>query len=479
MLKKIYNVFEKAGLFAVCLAFFWNFIALINNSNVLILTSFYFFFCLSAAGMTFAFRKRLIALNPYLRAAYIALITLLLRIAVCYFLNISQQGDFSVYLSAARQLNSKSLTNKLYYGIFPHALHYPMSMSILYNLIGEYTWLPRAVNLFFGIFEAALITLIAEKAINPRFGLMAGILTAFNPSIALYTLFATGEPIYSCLIMLALYLFIMFSNKEKNNSSTKSFYYWILIGIIIALADFFRPTAIIFVIALLITYWFFDNAKLKVKLICTISVLVPFLLIGLLFSSLTSSITGYKKASPSYGWNLYVGSNVSSRGQWNADDAELFGECLQEMDDPSEIQSHFAALAVDRYLDLGPKAIAHFKDKLFVWLDESFIPSYVSGCQNEYTRFQSKELQHIYFTICHYYNYFIIIGVVITYILNVTTKKGLLCYKLATLYMFGTMLMYMIVETNRRYKGGYYGMLTLLGAYGYYRLKMLLSKKLS
>jgi len=470
----LYNCFCKVEIICIsliCIALLYGIDLIVLRSHEILLVGFYLLFCSICIFITYLMRNILKKAKIRTRVIFVMIIAFIIRVIACYFLNLTQKGDYGVYLSVAEKIASGNFTQNIYYGIFPHALNYPIFISGLYKFIGNFTWIPRLVNLILEVIEVGCVVGIAEKSVNPRFGLMAGLAVALNPSIILFTLFAGGEPLYDMLIMAALLCFVNIYRKSKKIGVV----FAVFAGIISALGNFFRPTGVVFIIASVIIFFVFDKNGLKVKLIRTVALVVSYATFVFILGQLTCSISGYKKPSPSYGWNLFIGANKESGGHWNASDSALFNIKEKENNNPSEVQSYFAKLGFKRYYEMSTGIPRHFVCKLSVWFDESFIANSVARWQNEHTRFKSADISQTYNLICFFYNLLVVIGAMGAMLFMGFSKKSPPGLKLASLYMLGSIIIFMILETAARYKGAYYSIITLLGAYGiftiYHKLK--------
>lgn len=468
ILKKYFRWIEIACVFAVCAALLSGAFLAAAGQKEILLAGAYSAFAVICAAVTWRMRERLYKAKAAARIAYVMALAFAVRFFVLFFLNLTQGGDYGVYLSIARKISSGSFTKTFYYGVFPHALNYPIFISGLYRLAsGSLPRLPQLVNLTLGVLEAGCAAAVAEISVHRRFGLFAGLAAALNPCMIIFTLFAGGEPVYGALIMAALLFFIRVYGK---NGKIRLLYA-AFSGLACALANFFRPTGIIFIIAAFIVLAVFDKNNLKAKLALSAVLIVSYAAAVFFLGWLTSSVSGYEKPSPSYGWNLFIGANKESKGTWNAADAELFNEKVKEYEDPSELQSYFAGLGMERYREMKKGLPAHFINKIALWFDESFITNSVTGWQNDFTRFQSGGMAQTYKLICYFYNLSMIFGAMAAMIHMETSKETAPGLKLASLYMLGSVLIFLVLEFSSRYKGAYYGILTLLGAYGIYILR--------
>lgn len=433
-------------------------------SNSFIIGAVYSLFFISSFTIVYFFRNQIFSGSITKRILFTVSIAIFIRSIVIYFLALQPQGDYAVYLSTAMKIKNGVLNNTSYYGIFPHALNYPIFISFFYRLFGEATWLPRVINLIFGALEVGFGTYILEKCVDSKTGLIGGLAIALNPSVIIFTLLSGGEPIYSSIIIIAVF-FLLLTTKGKNP--------WICVvaaGTICAIANFFRPTGIILIIASILIIFLYSADSIKKKIIQSLLLLSSFAVIVWATGFITSSVSGYKKPSYSFGWNLYIGANEQSQGTWNEKDAELFTEMSNNSDDPSEIQKYFLDLGVERYKNMGINIISHFKNKLGVWFDESYILRVITNWQTDETRFKSTDLQQTYSLLINLYNLLIVLGAIAALLLLSFEKKAPLILKMIAFYMIGSIMLFMVVETATRYKGAYYSVLTILAIYGYWRI---------
>jgi len=460
---KVIYYAEAAIVCLICILILCNIFSVFSKPFFVV--AFYLFFWIAGLSLFYFYKDRLCTGSVVKRLAFTMSIAFIIRFLVIYFIGLTQQGDYAIYLSTARKIASNTLSdsNRLYYGIFPHALNYPIFISFFYKIIGETTWLPRVINLFFGVAEVGFGTYILEKFTNARVGILGGLVVALNPSIIIFTLLSGGEPVYSSIILCAVFLFVFGIDKEKPHLFLAAF------GVFCAMGNFFRPTAVILIIASVLVILLCCDYKAVKKVSLVVTIIVSYAVIALLSGSVTASVSGYKSPSYGFGWNLFVGANEASQGKWNEQDAELFNAARDEYQDPSKVQEYFFKLGIDRYGKMGIKVVPHFKRKLKVWFDENYVSTVVTEWQTGYTRFKSSDLKQTFFLIANSYNLFVVLGAVLAILILSLEKTGVKTMKLLSYYMAGSIMVYMILETATRYKGAYYSVLTVLAVYGYRR----------
>lgn len=149
---KISCILEKT---VVCrrniLRFFLCFLLALNVfssfSKSISLLFIYSFFWLLSILLIIIFRKRIFTGSIIWRILLTVSIALTIRLIAVYFLGLTMQGDYAIYLSVARSIKNGDLKKQFYFGIFPHALNYPIFISLFYRVLGEMTWLPRMINI--------------------------------------------------------------------------------------------------------------------------------------------------------------------------------------------------------------------------------------------------------------------------------------------------------------------------------------------
>lgn len=461
-LKKCFSNVEIICLCFISILLLLSVNTILNVSGEISLVLHYLAFTVITVIIAYMLRRFLKESKLYLRVLFVMTVAFIIRGIVCYYLNLTQKGDYGIYLAIAEKIGNGTFKPSIYYGIFPHALNYPIFLSDIYKLTGNFSWTPRLINLITGVIEAGGIAIIAEKSINKTFGLICGLAVSLNPSVILFTLFSGGEPVYGSLIIISL-MCLAFSYKGK---AGMYLFFIAVSGVFCALGNFFRPTGIILIIAALIIFFIFDAFAFKIKLVRAITIVAAYLLVSFMLGQYTYSIRGYEKPSHSYGWNLFIGANAESKGRWNAADAELFNIKAKEYKDPSEIQSYFARSGFQRYMEMKTGVLKHFANKICMWLDEKFIVSSVTGWQNEYTRFKSSDIPQAFNLICFFYNFILVTGSLTAMVLLTRDKNPAPCLKLASLYLLGSIFVFLLLETAARYKGAYYSMFTLMGMYG-------------
>jgi|GEM_PF-818742 len=462
--RKVIYIAEAAVVCLISILLLLNIFSAFSGSFSLVFL--YSLYCIFSLILLYALKDRICRGSVLKRMIFVMAVAFAIRFPAVYFLNLTSKGDYAIYLSTARKIAGGTLSdsNKLYYGIFPHALNYPVFISFFYKLLGEKTWLPRIINLFFGVAEAGAGEYILEKFTGPRTGVLGGLAVALNPSIIIFTLLSGGEPVYSSIILCAVLIFAAGIDNEK------PYPFMAVFGITSALGNFFRPTALILIISSVLVIFLCCDFKAVRKMLLIAVIVFSYAVTASVLGAVTSSVSGFRNPAYGFGWNLYIGANEESQGKWNEKDAELFDKIKNEYQDPSKVQEYFFKQGIERYKKMGLRVIPHFKRKLSIWFDETYTAAVVTEWQTEYTRFKSAGLKQTFHIIVNSYNLFVVLGAAAAMLMLSLDRKNYGAVKILSYYMAGIIMLYMILETATRYKGAYYSVLTLLSVYGFRRI---------
>ena len=246
-----------------------------------------------------------------------------------------------------------------YITIFPHIIGTPMIMSIFLSLVGFSTVNYLLINVVFGILSGVLIYFIIKQIFNKNYALISALIWGINPFTLNYEMLITETPVVTFFILLCIFLWLEVL-RQKNMGLV--ILYTILCGISCVLAQFTRPIAVIFIIAALITLFFYKkNIKFKIdkKLYPLINNLI---ISGILISTFTTGVlilewkvenlTGNELPGQRIGYNFYVGSNPQRGGQWIPEAEKLFREKMEELP-ASEIHTFFFEEGLKNYKDNG------------------------------------------------------------------------------------------------------------------------------
>lgn len=389
----------------------------------------------------------------------------LIRVLVLYYMNIEQQGDYQIYLSTAYKLYANLEIGHDYYSVFPHALNYPVFVSLLYKIIFR-RWFVTGVHIGFSIIEVISVFFILRQYSSLKKSGFYTLVLTMNPISILMIMFTGGESIYSGLISVVILLCVLLSNKV--DTRPKKILLCILIGTVLSLANFFRPTAVIMVIALVLTFLLSPKEGIKNKLIPITVILISYVCIGLISSTLTTHYTGVTSPEKAFGWNLYVGANYDTHGGWSSEDSQVLIAMMKEGKTADEIQSAFFEKGTLRYIQLfrDKQLVQHLVNKLFIWQSTEFISKNSMGWQTKTTRYITGEMTSLVEVLCFSYQM-----IIVTLMFGVLLAKRFLkshdfTVDMIGLYIIGIMMMFLLLEASSRYNMAYLnamGIFTVVG----------------
>ena len=261
-----------------------------------------------------------------------------------------------------------------YVAMFPHVFGYPQVLSWILGIFGESVRTALMFNLVLETAGCFVIWRIGRLAGGRLCGLTALTASAFLPSVILYSNFVASEPLFTFLLLLALWLFAAF----MRGSGRQERHPWLgaaeLVGmaLVMAFGSFIRPMAMILLVAAVICLLpgkkelppvpkndlplglrLTDRGWKCCALVCGVYFGVSSLLSMAAGYAVDRSLAG---STASYGYNLLVGLNLESYGGWNQEDADYLYDALEKTGSAQEAQLTCRDLALER-LKADPRAL--------------------------------------------------------------------------------------------------------------------------
>ncbi len=280
-------------------------------------------------------------------------------------------SDYKTYYEIAGMLKDGTLTKDGagycdYIAMFPHVYGYPRVLSILFRFFGTRVSVAQNFNLILAVATVYLTYLTGRLAGGRLAGITALLLSAFWPSQVLYITQAASEFLFSFLLMLSLYLFVL-----SLKTCTVDMHHpmlgvllYIALGIALGFCATVRPMALIVLITIFLCIFFqslFIPAEKAERQSISLMILsrgwMRCLVVLICYVIITSSTNltiehtidrPLASGSASFGYNLLVGLNTNSEGGWNAEDSALLYDEYSRTGDAN--QAHLACrdLAVQR-----------------------------------------------------------------------------------------------------------------------------------
>lgn len=139
-------------------------------------------------------------------------------------------------------------------------------------------------------------------------------------------MFALSEPLYTTVLLSIVALMIVI--REKLSERLITFGYSVVLALLLVFMNMSRPIAAIPIIALAIWFFIIDikhigNKKILVnKIIILVTVIIAYSFLTTLSNHYISYRLGEEIATVP-GYNIHVGFNMDSYGQWNQHDSDL------------------------------------------------------------------------------------------------------------------------------------------------------------
>jgi len=143
---------------------------------------------------------------------------------------------------------------------------YPLFLSLLF-LINKSLFFILLVNIILTGINVLLLYHYTQKLLGNRLvSLISALVLLLNPNMLMSAIFPLSEQLYILILLIILNLFSKSVNKERI----------VLVGLLTAMAYLIRPTAIVFLFAIIVWLILIKEAKLiPYYLITTIGILIP------------------------------------------------------------------------------------------------------------------------------------------------------------------------------------------------------------
>ncbi len=387
---------------------------------------------------------------------------------------ISDPGSF--FTRAQAVASGAGLVGDVYVSFFPYLAAYAYVLGLAVKLIGN-AWLATIIlNTILDIAAAAIASLLIKKISDKKskkyliiYGLW--LLSPFN---IIFSVLSLPVIAVNFFIVLAIFLTYMLSRKVMSQDIKSSLILALILGLTLGYANCFRPLFPIVIIAILLYFAYIlltNKFSQKVFLLSLSSILI---IIAIFFGvqrlnvAFVSGQTGLNVPSDASGWSIYVGSNASNTGGWNAaDNAYLYG-ILNKNTDMQRLHDQLAREGIERYKSLGVSgtiSLMFRKLSLFAgnqnWLydAEASIVGYQGSIISKFISVYILAFVFIIFTIAGIYLYRIAVSV------KFKRETDPIVIFIVIL-MLGFFFSSMFVEAQIRYAQVMYPMFVVVGAVG-------------
>ncbi|WP_039764819.1 MULTISPECIES: ArnT family glycosyltransferase [unclassified Caldicellulosiruptor] len=396
----------------------------------------------------------------------------LLSLPLIFFSEIMPNSDFLTYYLIAKNLLNGKIFIPNYIAVFPHTIAFSTFLSFVFRLFGPSILSAQLTGIVLSSLSVVFVYLIGQEVSKKQYGFIAALIWTLMPSRIFYSILICTENLFNAIALLSALIFL----KAMNNTLPikNKYLNFVLIGVLFAILNSIRPNGIIVFIAFIVFYllffeyksdrenvFFFFKIHLKkgliVKSFFVLTVFIAYFLTSFSINLAIESKIKQQIATPRIGWNMYVGLNVSSHGQWNKKDSELFSKLIQEKG-PQQVQKTFFELGIKRLQDIikDKKMKRFILDKVItMWHADHESYDYAAGAQPKNSRAKLKFSQNnkaaklIFDTY-----YYIVLFTSLLELIMLTIKRGGLkpVILIGCFIILGTILLHIPFEVALRYK---------------------------
>lgn len=316
-------------------------------------------------------RKRVLDIMEGLFAAAVLAAAGWVRLEAIRNLPMQPASDYKTYFEIGDYLNRGTLTKAGtgycdYIAMFPHVYGYPSFLAWLFRHFGTKVSVAQYANLVLSVATVFLTYRTGRLAAGRMAGLTALVLAAFWPSQVLYSTMVASEFLFSFLLMLGVYLFVLSMKvcTPQMRHPGLGVLLHIAIGVCLGFCAGVRPMALIAVITIVLCIFpqrLFLPAEKEEQPSISLMILsrgwMRCLIIILCYVLITTATNmtiertvdrKLASGSTSFGYNLLVGLNAQSEGGWNQEDATYLYDAYDRTGDAG--QAHLACrdLAIQR-----------------------------------------------------------------------------------------------------------------------------------
>lgn len=377
-------------------------------------------------------------------------------------IELKPDGDYSIFWQTAVLLSRGEQPGgnlNLYLRQFPHLLGYAGFLSPFLRLFGESTVVAEILNLFLTGLSCLLLYLLCLDWLGLHAAVLAALFWTFLPSKLFYNAMVLSEPLYTCLLLVFLWLAHRLDRQERLPAALLI---GALSGLVLRMMNMARPIAPVPVIASCIWIlllrgkaprgkrsWLNAGAFLALLLAVYLG-LGPFAQRGL-----TTVLGGAPATVP--GYNIYVGFNPDTDGSFSEEDVATFEDVLNgpAEGDVSLAQREMLSLAIERAKSVDLFRLLIGKLRIFLGRDQSAV-------------YHSKQvLSGLPFKLCVAacnVCFFLLILLSLLGLWRLWRRRTQNSLLLVPFYIVGLTLAQMLAEVSDRYHYSLVPMLVILGA---------------
>lgn len=374
-------------------------------------------------------------------------------------------SDYDKYWQVAISLaTGREIEDAWYIAMYPHILGTASFLSLFVKLFGQSVLMVSIINVILTTLSGLLIFYICLEIADKETAAAASLFWALCPCKLMLNSLVFSEPLYTCLVLLFVLMFMQLHKAVAAGERAlwECIVVGSLLGFLLQCINIVRPIAGIILIALFIWLVMLRGGELK-KLSqwkYWAFVLLPFMFMYFSFGNIwtghVEKMVGMEPAAmPIY--NIYVGFNEATQGQWSADDMDLLFSYLSRPGyTPSQAQESLIPLLMER-LGSGIDYVRLFSSKLIAFMGNDELGGYTY----RYTRPELFVKLGMVIGNVFYYGILLLALLGLGRMFRSRLRSSAL---LMPLYVLGLTLAHMLIEVANRYHYSIIPMLIIFAA---------------
>ncbi len=420
----------------------------------------------------------LVQMKPWLSLTIVMSVTIIPRLLWVYMVNVLPMSDFNLYYSIAATIADHRALGDEYIALFPHTLGYPTILGLWFSLFGTSVMAALVLNILFSCCISLMLYLIGNKLAGRPAGFLASVIWALWPSQIYYSAIVTTETLFTCLMLLCLYVF-MHATATRNKIFV-TLTSMAIIGVFLAVANAIRPLALIMLITMTLYLLVFAKESYRMlgqtyitKIVIIGSLFVGYVLTSQVISWSVSQAIHQQVAKYPFGYNIYVGVNTQTKGTWNEQDAATFNTLWHQPQLSSQdVHNELLALALQRVEQSSIKQLVTLiaqKHSLMWLLDSDSLAFILAGQDPDHPSKLDVVKYRDFLVLSANLYYFVMQMLGLVAFIFIWKSRNEQYIWIPIILLCGIVAIHMIVEVQGRYHYPAISLFALLASYGLVR----------
>jgi 4-amino-4-deoxy-L-arabinose transferase-like glycosyltransferase len=263
----------------------------------------------------------------------------------------------AVSLAETGELDDSGWWDRGYLAKFPYLINYIWLLALFMRIFGSGTLAIISLNTLFCVAGAGLLYLLFSRVAGRRVGLFAAVLWFINPVEIVFAALPLPTVVVNFFIIAAITTAYFLLRSRTHLKPLLQ--YSLLLGLVLGLANLFRPFMTVFLIALALVFALILIRQFRPRRLPAFVgslALIWAVMTGVQTVALLPAerVIGYDNLDYFSGWSLLLGSNYQHHGTWNEDDNAFQAAVRAETgDDWTEFDRRLRASALDRYREFS------------------------------------------------------------------------------------------------------------------------------